>query len=239
MGRNPRKLAKAARSKFVSPMALKNGGETLLYAWGQTLEEVTVRLNVEGLRAKELSVSFSRCRLTVTNKATGQKLLAGELQQPIICEDSSWMMEDGEMLLQLAKDNKRAENERDGPSSEWWLGVLKGEDSIDSKDISVEDYVQPEQLPPEQREQAAVRPARLDADLQLAEQHAVRVLQCGEQLEELGVLVARHGRAQRCDKVDLHAVETGHKPLLRGEELGSELALRAERVAQYSLHGAR
>ena len=135
-------------------MALKNGGETLLYAWGQTLEEVTVRLNVEGLRAKELSVSFSRCRLTVTNKATGQKLLAGELQQPIICEDSSWMMEDGEMLLQLAKDNKRAENERDGPSSEWWLGVLKGEDSIDSKDISVEDYVQPEQLPPEQREQA-------------------------------------------------------------------------------------
>ena len=135
-------------------MALKNGGKTLLYTWGQTLEEVTVQLNVEGLRAKELSVSFSRCRLTVTVKATGHKLLAGELQQPIICEDSSWMMEDGEMLLQLAKDNKRAANERDGPSSEWWLGVLKGEDSIESKDISVQDYVQPEQLPPEQREQA-------------------------------------------------------------------------------------
>jgi len=135
-------------------MALKNGGKTLLYTWGQTLEEVTVQLHVEGLRAKELSVSFSRCRLTVTVKATGHKLLTGELQQPIICEDSSWMMEDGEMLLQLAKDNKRAANEREGPSSEWWLGVLKGEDSIESKDISVQDYVQPEQLPPEQREQA-------------------------------------------------------------------------------------
>ena len=134
-------------------MALKNGGKTLLYKWGQTLDEVTVQLNVEGLRAKELSVSFSRCRITVTVKATGHKLLAGELQQPIICEDSSWMMEDGEMILQLAKDNKRPENERDGPSSEWWLGVLKGEDSIESKDISVQDYVTPEQLPPEQREQ--------------------------------------------------------------------------------------
>ena len=94
-------------------MALKNGGKTLLYKWGQTLDEVTVQLNVEGLRAKELSVSFSRCRITVTVKATGHKLLAGELQQPIICEDSSWMMEDGVMILQLAKDNKRPENERE------------------------------------------------------------------------------------------------------------------------------
>ena len=135
-------------------MALKNGGKTLLYTWGQTLEEVTVRLNVEGQRAKELSVSFSRCRISVTSKLNGQKFLFGELQQPIICEDSSWMMEDGEMLLQLAKDNKRAENVRDGPSSEWWLGVLEGEDSIDCKDVSVEDYVRPEQLPPDQREKA-------------------------------------------------------------------------------------
>mmetsp|Transcript_8183 Transcript_8183/g.16444 ORF Transcript_8183/g.16444 Transcript_8183/m.16444 type:complete len:228 (+) Transcript_8183:79-762(+) len=142
-------------------MALKNGGSTGLYTWGQTLEEVTVRLNVEGLRAKELSVTFSRCHLTVTCKATGHKLLAGELQQPIICEDSSWMMDDGEMILQLAKDNKRAANVRDGPSSEWWLGVLEGEDSIDSKEVSVEDYVRPEQLPPEQREKAMREPASI------------------------------------------------------------------------------
>jgi hypothetical protein len=140
-------------------MALKNGGHTGLYTWGQTLEEVTVRLPVDpSLRAKELSVAFTRCRLTVTVKRTGEKLLTGELQQPILCDECSWMLEDGDMVLQLAKDNKRAENVRDGPSSEWWLGVLEGEDSIDSKDVCVEDYVRPDQLPPEQREQAMRQP---------------------------------------------------------------------------------
>ena len=119
-------------------MALKNGGHTGLYTWGQTLEEVTVRLPVDpSLRAKELSVAFTRCRLTVTVKRTGEKLLTGELQQPILCDECSWMLEDGDMVLQLAKDNKRAENVREGPSSEWWQNWCEKNLSSDMQSTTI------------------------------------------------------------------------------------------------------
>ena len=52
-----------------------------------------------------------------------------------------------------AQDNKRAENAA-GPSSEWWHGLFVGEDTLDTKSVSVQDYVSTEQLGPEQRKVA-------------------------------------------------------------------------------------
>tara|TARA_B110001452_G_scaffold121327_1_gene100678 strand:+ start:652 stop:1926 length:1275 start_codon:yes stop_codon:yes gene_type:complete len=152
--------AEASSTTPAKPIAaaemLRNGGHTALYRWGQTLEEVTCRLPVGDLRAKDVKVSFSRCHVQVKVKSTSEALLEGELQQPILCDESSWMLEDGEMVLQLAKDNQRRENTEE--SSAWWHGILEGEDSIDSKDISVEDYVRPDQLPAEEREKAMRNP---------------------------------------------------------------------------------
>lgn len=152
----PATAAEAPAKPTTAAETLRNGGHTALYRWGQTLEEVTCRLPVGDLRAKDVKVSFSRCHIQVKVKSTGEALLEGELQQPILCDESSWMLEDGVMVLQLAKDNKRRENTQE--SSAWWLGILEGEDSIDSKDISVEDYVRADQLPAEEREKAMRNP---------------------------------------------------------------------------------
>ena len=51
------------------------------------------------------------------------------------------------------QDNKRPENQA-GPSYEWWHGLFAGEDTLDTKQVSVEDYVRPDQMGPEQRRQA-------------------------------------------------------------------------------------
>ena len=153
----PSKPPVAAETKPTSAAeTLRNGGHTALYRWGQTVEEVTCRLPVGDLRAKDVKVTFSRCHVQVKVKSTGEALLEGELQQPILCDESSWMLEDGVMALQLAKDNKRRENTHE--SSAWWHGILEGEDSIDSTDVSVDDYVRPDQLPPEEREKAMRNP---------------------------------------------------------------------------------
>ena len=49
---------------------LLNGGETDGYRWGQTLEEVTVHIDVgPGVRAKELVVDIKRTSVRVAKKA--------------------------------------------------------------------------------------------------------------------------------------------------------------------------
>ena len=134
---------------------LMNGGSTSSYRWGQTLDEVTVQIQLPvGVRARDLSVTLQRDRLRVTPKAASAgdgasvPTLEGSLAQPICCDESTWMIEDGVLVLRLAKDNLRAENS--GPSTEWWNGLLAGEDTIDTAAVSVGDYVKTSQLRPEQ-----------------------------------------------------------------------------------------
>ncbi len=129
---------------------LLNGGFTQKYKWGQTLEEVTVHLPLEdGVRARDLRVELKRASLSVARKAGGSgALLEGELFQPIRTDESTWMVEDGTLVLQLAKDNKRAVNV--GPSTEWWHGIFAGEDTLDPDAHSVQDYVRADQLSDDQ-----------------------------------------------------------------------------------------
>ena len=133
-----------------------------------------------------LEVDIQRNRLRIARKG-GDAILEGMLHQPIICDDSTWTLESGLLVLTLAKvsserlslsrlpsnyfarhvqrtcsspsmwcasqDNKRPENAA-GPSSEWWLGIFAGEDTVDKELVSVQDYARPDQLPPEQLMQA-------------------------------------------------------------------------------------
>ncbi|KAL1518714.1 hypothetical protein AB1Y20_003001 [Prymnesium parvum] len=156
---------------------LRNGGQGDGYRWGQTLEEVTVHVAVEeGVRAKALDIAIRRRHLRIALKG-GRVLLEGSLQQPILCDQSSWMLEPGVLVVVLAKDNMRAENLA-GPSSEWWHGLFEAEDTLDKGEVSVEDYVKPEQLPPEQRRQAEeghreqVAAAKAEAEYSVARQKA-------------------------------------------------------------------
>ena len=75
-------------------------------------------------------------------------------------DESTWMIEDGALVLQLSKDNLRAENT--GPSSEWWHGLFAGEDNLDAAAVSVGDYVSANQLSQEQRAELEETRARRD-----------------------------------------------------------------------------
>ena len=84
---------------------LLNGGATPGYRWGQTLEEVTVHIDVgPGVRAKELVVDIKRTSVRVAKKAEpdAAPLLHGDLQQPVLASESTWMLSDG--VLQLTRD---------------------------------------------------------------------------------------------------------------------------------------
>lgn len=142
---------------------LLNGGKTEAYRWGQTLEEVTAHVTLEsGLRGRDLSVVIRRKHLRVGFKASGREaLIDGELAQPVRVDESTWSVEDGVLVIALVKDNQRAENT--GPSSEWWFGLLAGENSLDSSKVSVEDYATMAQIPDEQRRQVEAERAEREA----------------------------------------------------------------------------
>ena len=113
-----------------------------------------MHMPLDGLRARDLLVDIQRQRLCITPKRGGNGvLLEGVLAQPILVDASTWMVEDGTLVLQLAKDNLRAANS--GPSSEWWYGLFAGEDTIDTSAVSVGDYASTTQLRPDQRAEVA------------------------------------------------------------------------------------
>ena len=135
---------------------LHNGGSSSGYRWGQTLEEVTVHVPLPaGVRARDLAIDIRREKLRVAPKqrvgAGGAEgpTLDGTLAQPVLCEESTWMVEDGVLVLQLAKDNMRAENT--GPSCEWWNGLFAGEDTLETASVSINDYARASMLQPAQR----------------------------------------------------------------------------------------
>ena len=152
---------------------LLNGGSGSNYKWGQTLSDVTAHVPLNGLRARDLIVDIQRQRIRVVPKRGGNPLLEGALAKPVRCDESTWMIEDGVIVLQLAKDNLRAENT--GPSTEWWHGLIAGEDTLDTASVSVSDYVSTAQLTSEQR--AALNKTRAREDeVECAKQRAEAAL---------------------------------------------------------------
>ena len=150
---------------------LPNGGATDAYAWGQTVDEVTARVPVgTNMRAKDLRVEFRRQALCVSRRSGGEPLLDGTLWQPVLCDECSWTIADGVLEITLAKDTRRAENERVGPSSEWWGGLLDGTPALAAERVCVDDYVRMEQLPAEQR--AALRQAHAEGRNDQSEEHS-------------------------------------------------------------------
>merc|ERR1740124_257507 len=109
-----------------------NGGSTSSYRWTQTIDEVSVLVGSlpDGIRGKELAVSFKSNTISVKlkvkpssqEKAGGTQpiLLEGCLSNRIKTDESTWSLEGGVLLLLLQKARKM-----------WWSNVLDGDDKID------------------------------------------------------------------------------------------------------------
>lgn len=91
-------------AKYEARKAVKHKGQTI-YEWEQHLDEVDVFINPPpGVGAKQLEISIATQHLKVGIKGNPPYInfdLAGQVN----AEDSLWMIEDGELHINLAKQS--------------------------------------------------------------------------------------------------------------------------------------
>lgn len=105
-----------------------NGGAADSYTWTQSLEDVTIQLNVpEGTKSKDLD-----CRITTAHIRVGWKndrsavpLLDGDLPEKIRVDESVWSLE-GNRTLQLSLEKIK-------PT--WWASAFTGDSEIDTSRV--------------------------------------------------------------------------------------------------------
>jgi hypothetical protein len=101
----------------------------LPYTWRQELGDVDLTIPIpKGTRAKQLNVSIQKKKLTVGLKGQ-DPIMDGELCKAVKVDDSTWTVEDQEVLLiHLEKVNRQ----------EWWENVLTHHPKIDTRKIEPE-----------------------------------------------------------------------------------------------------
>ena len=105
-----------------------NGADLDKYSWTQSLNEVEVRINIgSGIKSKQITSEIKSGSIKLGVK--GQDLvLNGQLHQKIKPDDSSWVIDNGELCLTLAKVN----------TMEWWPRVVVGDPEIDTQKVQPE-----------------------------------------------------------------------------------------------------
>lgn len=98
----------------------------LPYAWKQQLDIVEISVPVpQGTKGRDLTIELKKRKIKVALKGK-DAILEGELAKDIKEEDSTWTIEDGNMVeIQLEKMNK----------NEWWPNVVTHHPKIDTTKI--------------------------------------------------------------------------------------------------------
>ena len=109
-----------------------NGGQTDIYRWTQTLDEVTVYIAIpDGVTAKQLDVKILPKKLQVGVK--GQpKIIDGELHKKVKVDDCLWTLEtdSSKRTLQITFTKFEGQN--------WWNCVIEGDTEIDTQKVEPE-----------------------------------------------------------------------------------------------------
>ncbi|POM63319.1 Nuclear migration protein nudC-like protein [Phytophthora palmivora] len=104
-----------------------NGGVADGYTWTQTLEDVSIQMEVaQGTRAKDLKCQIESTKLHVALKSDPTKpLLEGEFPEKIRADESIWSLESNHTLnISLEKIKPT-----------WWASALKGGPEIDTSQV--------------------------------------------------------------------------------------------------------
>jgi len=107
----------------------RNGADLEKYNWGQTLQEVELRVPLGGaFKARDLIVSIEKKHLKVGIK--GQPpIIDGDFPKEVKLEESTWVLEDKKtLLLNIEKVNKM----------EWWNKLIESDPEINTKKVQPE-----------------------------------------------------------------------------------------------------
>jgi len=107
----------------------RNGADMATYNWGQTLEEIELRVPLGGaFKARDLVISIEKKKLKVGIKGK-DPIIDGDLHKEIKLEESTWVLEDRTcLLINLEKINKM----------EWWPCLLTTDPEINTKKVQPE-----------------------------------------------------------------------------------------------------
>jgi len=107
----------------------RNGADLDKYNWGQTLEEIELRIPLGGnYKARDLIVDIEKKHLKVGIKGR-PAIIDGELNKDIKLEESTWVLEDKNcVLINLEKINKM----------EWWPRLVTTDPEINTKKVQPE-----------------------------------------------------------------------------------------------------
>lgn len=107
----------------------RNGADLDKYNWGQTLQEIELRVPLGGAyKAKDLVVSIEKKHLKIGIK--GQPLIIdGDFPKEVKLDESTWVLEDKKtLLLNIEKVNKM----------EWWNKLVVEDIEINTKKVQPE-----------------------------------------------------------------------------------------------------
>eukprot|EP00928_Gymnodinium_smaydae_P046766 TRINITY_DN31183_c0_g1_i1.p1 TRINITY_DN31183_c0_g1~~TRINITY_DN31183_c0_g1_i1.p1 ORF type:complete len:392 (-),score=122.17 TRINITY_DN31183_c0_g1_i1:216-1391(-) len=108
--------------KMMRHISTWNGAVTDKYYWSQSLAEVTLEVEVEPCRAKDVKVDLTATRLSI--KCMGKTVLEGKLHEKIFNEDSIWHLDENRVVLVVEKQRQT-----------WWKCVLEGDEEIDTTKV--------------------------------------------------------------------------------------------------------
>lgn len=107
----------------------RNGADLEKYNWGQTLQEIELRVPLGGVyKAKDLNVAIGKKNLKVGVK--GQPfIIDGDFPKDVKLEECTWCLEDKKtLLINLEKVNQM----------EWWSKLVTTDEEINTKKVQPE-----------------------------------------------------------------------------------------------------
>ena len=130
LGRRALLTSMAISADISTPIDDSKGG---VFSWGKFQQDKskTVLMYVtvpEGTRGRQVQVTFSTQRLKVV--ALGKELVAGELVAPVVADECTWEISEGQLLITLEKQEEG-----------WWDRVVTSDEAVDTTTFDHEPFM--------------------------------------------------------------------------------------------------